>query len=392
MKQDIIIIGAGPAGLCFARDVCKANLNVLLIEKQSKSVLSNPPYDGREIALTHSSQSILNNLGIWQRLPEEHVSLIKSAKVLNGNSSYALSFDYQDTSADNLGFMVSNNQIRKSSYESLDGLDNIKIMDKTLVTKMGFEREKAWVETDNGERLDASLIVSADSRFSTTRRMVGIPTSILDFGRTCIVCTMHAELPHNNTAYECFHFDRTLAALPMKNNQISIVITLKSEECNEVLSMKEDDFAKDVERRIGRRFGAMKLTSKLFPYSLVASLARSFYANRYALIGDAAVGMHPVTAHGFNLGLRSAHALSEEIKTAVHTGHEFFAPDTLEHYSRKHRRVSLPLYHGTNALVRLYTKETHTAKLVRRSLLRLGNHIGPAKRLIMNQLTELNVN
>lgn len=390
MKQDIIIIGAGPAGLCFAKDVSEANLNVLLIEKQSKKTLADPPYDGREIALTHLSQSILNTLGIWGLIPDERVSLIKTAKVLNGKSPYALSFDYKETGADNLGFMVSNNLIKKASYESLAGTDNIKILDNTQVTKIGSDQEQAWVEIEGGKRLNAPLIVSADSRFSTTRRMVGIPTSIFDFGRTCIVCTMQVELSHNDTAYECFHFDRTLAVLPMNNNQVSIVITLKSEECNEVLNMKDEDFAKDVENRIKGRFGAMKLTSKLFPYPLVASLAKTFYTNRYALIGDAAVGMHPVTAHGFNLGLRSGHALSEEIKKALDTGHEFSSQATLERYNRRHRRVSLPLYHGTNALVRLYTKETHSAKLMRQSLLRLGNRIGPAKRLIMNQLTELN--
>tara|TARA_R110001592_G_scaffold16881_1_gene71378 strand:+ start:55109 stop:56287 length:1179 start_codon:yes stop_codon:yes gene_type:complete len=390
MKQDIIIIGGGPAGLCFAKDVCDANLNVLLIEKQSKKTLADPPYDGREIALTHLSQSILNNLGIWELIPDERISLIKTAKVLNGKSSYALSFNYQETSADNLGFMVSNNLIKKASYESVEDADNIKIMDNTQVTKIGSDQEQAWVEIEGGERLNASLIVSADSRFSTTRSMVGIPTSIFDFGRTCIVCTMQVELPHNDTAYECFHFDRTLAVLPMNNNQVSIVITLKSEECNGVLSMTDEDFSKDIEYRIEGRFGAMKLTSKLFPYPLVASHAKTFYANRYALIGDAAVGMHPVTAHGFNLGLRSAHALSEEIKTALHTGYAFSSQATLERYNRRHRRVSLPLYHGTNALVRLYTKETRTAKIMRRSLLRLGNRIGPAKRLIMDQLTELN--
>lgn len=392
MKHDIIIIGAGPAGLSFARDVSKENLNVLLIEKQAENILANPPYDGREIALTHLSQSIMSDLGIWERIPDERISLIKTAKVLNGTSSYALSFDYQETNADNLGFMVSNQMIRKASYEAVSDLDNVEIMGNKQVTKMGTDSENAWVEIDSGERLSASLIVAADSRFSTTRRMVGIPTSMLDFGRTCIVCTMQAELPHDNTAYECFHFDRTLAILPMNNNQVSVVITLKSEEANEVLAMTEEDFSNDVERRIEGRFGVMKLTSELSPYPLVASLAKTFYANRYALIGDAAVGMHPVTAHGFNLGLRSAHALSDEIKTALHANQAFSAQATLERYNRRHRRVSLPLYHGTNALVRLYTRDTRAAKFLRRSLLRMGNRIGPAKRLIMNQLTELNEN
>ena len=130
------------------------------------------------------------------------------------------------------------------------------------------------------------------------------------------------------------------------------------------------------------------LTSELFPYPLVATFAKTFHTNRFAVIGDAAVGMHPVTAHGFNLGLSGAHTLANEIKAAIESGSDWSSSVVLEHYTQKHRRASRLLFHGTNALVKLYTKNTPAAKLARRTLLRLGNHIKPAKRLIMNQLTE----
>jgi ubiquinone biosynthesis UbiH/UbiF/VisC/COQ6 family hydroxylase len=388
MKYDIIIIGAGPAGLSFAKDMAETGLKIVLIEKQPDKILADPPYDGREIALTHLSYKIMNDLEMWQQIPKEQISLIKKAKVMNGKSSYALSFDHVDAGEENLGFMISNNAIRKSAYDALKGAKNVKILCEKEVADLGTDEEKAWVELSSEERLEAPLIVAADSRFSTTRRMMGISTSMLDFGRSCIVCTMDAKLSHEDTAYECFHYDRTLAVLPLNDNQVSIVITLGSEESASVLEMSDDDFARDIQRRTDERFGTMKLTSKLFPYPLVATFAKTFCANRFAVIGDAAVGMHPVTAHGFNLGLRGAHTLASEIKTALDTGCDFAAQTVLEKYSQKHRRVCAPLYHGTNALVRLYTKDTQTAKFARRALLRLGNRIKPAKRLIMNQLTE----
>ena len=388
MKHDILIIGAGPAGLSFARDMAETGLNITIIEKHPESVLSNPPYDGREIALTHLSYKIMNNLGMWDLISDENISMIKAAKVLNGNSPYTLSFDHEEAGEDTLGFMISNNQIRKAAYESLSGFENVQILTEQEVDTIGSDDEKGWVALKDGERLEAPLVISADSRFSATRRMMGIPTSMLDFGRTCVVCTMSAELLHNDTAYECFHFDRTLAILPLNNNQVSVVITLPSEESANLLAMSKDNFAADIENRIERRFGAMKLTSELFPYPLVATFAKTFHANRFAVIGDAAVGMHPVTAHGFNLGLRGAHTLAKELKQNIQSGSNASSQKSLERYSRLHRRAAAPLYHGTNAIVRLYTKNTPSAKLARRTLLRLGNRIKPAKRLIMNQLTE----
>ncbi len=384
MDHDIIIIGAGPAGLSFAREMADTDLNILLIEKQSKKTLENPAYDGREIALTHLSHKIMNDLGMWDLIPNDDIALIKFAKVMNGNSPYALSFDHKEVGKENLGFMISNHLIRKAAYESIKDFSNIEMMDKAEVSKIGTDENKGWVELSSGKHLEAPLLIAADSRFSTTRRMMGISTSMLDFGRTCIVCTMSHERPHDDTAYECFHYDRTVAVLPMNKGQVSVVITLKSEDSDALLNMDSQEFADDVARRIEHKFGNMKLSSELYPYPLVATMAKTFHKNRFAVIGDAAVGMHPVTAHGFNLGLGGAHMLANNIKK-----NGVSSQIALENYSRKHKRHAAPIYHGTNAVVKLYTQNYRTAKFARKALLRLGNHIKPAKRLIMNQLTEI---
>ena len=61
-QYDIIIIGAGPAGLSFARSLSDTGLQIILLERQTESILVNPPEDGRDIALTHSSEK--NNAGL----------------------------------------------------------------------------------------------------------------------------------------------------------------------------------------------------------------------------------------------------------------------------------------------------------------------------------------
>ena len=390
MDYDIIIIGAGPAGLSFARAMADTDLKIVLIEKQPESVLEDPAYDGREIALTHLSQKIMRELGMLDHIDDDHISLIKTAKVMDGKSPYALAFDHEEVGEETLGYMISNHRIRKAAYKAAKAFSNIEFLNEVEVKSLGTDDEKGWVELSEGKRLEAPLIVSADSRFSNTRRMMGITTSMLDFGRTCIVCTMEHDLPHDDTAYECFHYDRTVAVLPLNDGHVSVVITLNSEESASVLNMDKQEFADDIARRIDNRFGEMKLSSELFPYPLVSTLAKKFYANRFAVIGDAAVGMHPVTAHGFNLGLRGAYILAKELKPIVRSGASFNPQRALAQYSRKHRRHCLPLYHGTNTIVRLYSnKDMRTAKFARSALLRLGNRIKPAKRLIMNQLTEV---
>ena len=51
----------------------------------------------------------------------------------------------------------------------------------------------------------------------------------------------------------------------------------------------------------------------------------------------------------------------------------------------------LPLYHGTNAIVRLFTDTSGPAKFLRGAALRLGNVLTPVRKQIEKQLTEIQV-
>lgn len=87
-------------------------------------------------------------------------------------------------------------------------------------------------------------------------------------------------------------------------------------------------------------------------------MAERFAGPRSALIGDAAVGIHPVTAHGFNVGLQSQKRLADTLLKAWQAGQDIGAPDVLQGYARAQQRASWPLYQATSLLVRLCTPMT----------------------------------
>ncbi|MCV6590171.1 MAG: 5-demethoxyubiquinol-8 5-hydroxylase UbiM [Marinobacterium sp.] len=385
---DVLIIGAGPAGLSFARSLADLPLRVGVIERSSQATLADPPEDGREIALTHLSVNHMQEVGSWQRLPAEGVSPIEAAKVFDGSSSYSLDFDNTSANLDALGYLVPNHLIRKACYEELLAHPHIELMPETVVEDVTTDAHCGTVTLNNGEQLRARLVIAADTRFSETRRKMGLAAGMRDFSRSAIVCRMEHSTPHHQTAFECFHYGRTTAILPMNGNRSSVVVTVNSKDARQFIDMTQAEFNHNIERQMDGLLGEMQLTGKRHLYPLVAVHANRFISERFALIGDAAVGMHPVTAHGFNLGLRGQATLARLMANAIAEGEDFAGEAVLEAYEKEHQAATRVIYHGTNLVVGLFTNETLAAKLARKATLRLANNLPPLKKAITTALTE----
>lgn len=386
MDYDIAIIGAGPAGLSFALSLKDSGLKVVVIEKQAKADLENPENDGREIALTHLSRKLMQQHGSWQRMDADLISPLKHAQVMDGESPYTLCFDTPDEKTGSLGFLVSNYVIRKAIFEEFETRDMLTLMDQTCVHQVSTDTEGAWLALDNGQSIRAKLAIGADTRFSNSRRQMGISSDSHDFGRSAILCWMDHEGDHEQTAFECFLYGGTLAVLPLNGRRSSVVITIDSRKVEKMMSMDGQAFNEMVADRIGHRLGAMQQVGERFHYPLVGVHANQFHALRFALIGDAAVGMHPVTAHGFNLGLSGQDLLASEIFKAQSKGEDFWQTAVLKRYQQRHMLNTRLLYHGTNSIVKLFTNEQLPARLLRKAMLRVSNHLPPVKWAIQQKL------
>jgi len=390
-QTDIIIIGAGPAGLAISKSLANTALNIALIEKNSHATLSAPPTDGREIALTHVSKNILTKLGVWDAIDKDDKYFLRQAQVSNGDSPYTLHFATPKTAlgkpTDTLGYLLSNHQIRRALYAQCQTHNNLHFITAMTVSQVTTHHSGATVLLENGKEIQAKLVIAADSRFSKTRQQMDIPTTQYDFHRTVIVFRMSHTLSNNNTASEYFHYGRTLAVLPITKYLSSMVITIDSDKADSIWQLDADATRHDIITQLNGRLGDMTLVGDKHRYPLIGIHAKRFYAKRCALIGDAAVGMHPVTAHGFNLGLQGQDILAKHIRAAHRQGHDIGSIDLLKAYSREHMAQTLPLYHATNFIVKLFTTETPPAKILRHAALRAGNLLIPFKKMVSKQLT-----
>lgn len=400
MDYDILISGAGPAGLCLARALSGCGLSIGLVEPQPLAVLEAPGYDGRQIALTQRSAQQMRALGLWERIEgydPTAFSALRDAQVLDGHSRYAMRIDHNLGGHDELGWLVSNHLIRRAAFAEMRAAQaqngDITLLAGESVAKAHTDDEAAYATLASGKELKARLLVAADSRFSGTRRAMGISADMHDYGRSMMLCVMTHEVPHEHVAWEWFGYGQTLALLPMNDapetgaHRASVVLTLPHHQLEALEKLDAPAFGEAMGARFSQRLGRMELASTRHLYPLVGVRPHRLVAKRFACVGDAAVGMHPVTAHGFNFGLLGIATLSEAIRAAQQAGNDIASQRLLADYERVHRRATLPLYLATNLVARLYTEDAGPARLLRGAALRMAQNFPPFKRMVAASLS-----
>ncbi|MCZ8093974.1 MAG: 5-demethoxyubiquinol-8 5-hydroxylase UbiM [Acidovorax sp.] len=423
MHSDVLIVGAGPAGLSLAISLAQAGFTATVLDQNTTAALEQPAPDGREIALTHPSAATLQRLGTWDALAHHEIGHIRTAEVHDGPvGAYSAmqlqapdGFGSADTPAGTtasgprppLGFIVPNHALRRTAYQVAARTPGVRIVAGAQVHRVAALATHAEVDFalaahpgQPSERLCAPLVVAADSRFSAARRQLGIGAQMTDFGRTVIVCRMRHAKPHGDTAHECFGYERTLAVLPLPDvaagttdsateghAQCSVVVTAKADDAARMLALEPSAFAAEVQAQFQNRLGAMELLGERHAYPLVAVYAQRFTGPRCALLGDAAVGMHPVTAHGYNLGLAGVERLTQAVVAARQRGQDWGDAAALAPYARAHHLHAWPIYQGTNAIVRLYTDARPLPRALRQLVLQGARCLPPLKAAIVAQLT-----
>lgn len=385
-NYDIIIVGAGPAGLSTAKAVSKLGLKVAIIERQEIDTILQPKYDGREIALTHRSQNMMSELDMWDKIAPEEISIIQSAKVYNGGEDFFMGLSSNDTKQ--LAYIISNHEIRKAAIDVVKDDSNIKIYDNAGIENLKINQKNVEVKLKSGDALEAKLLIAADSRFSDIRDMVGLPASKYNFEKTMIVAKMRCEKSHEYIASENFHIGHTMAILPLNDNCCSMVVTVKHDEAKRLMALSDAEYTDWCSANFGHKLGEMELITARYPYPLVGVYSDKFVSKRFALIGDAAVGMHPVTAHGFNFGLTGIEFLRNSLRGALARGQDIGSWAVLKEFETNHQRATLPLYLGTAAIVKLYTNDHPVAQVARKVLIRVADKMSPIKGMIMDKLMD----
>ncbi|HET7848607.1 MAG TPA: ubiquinone biosynthesis hydroxylase [Pseudolabrys sp.] len=241
------------------------------------------------------------------------------------------------------------------------------------------------IEFADGDEISARLLVGADGAKSRTREQAGIATHGWNYGQSAIVTTVAHERDHKGRAEEHFLPAGPFAILPLTGKRSSIVWTEEEREAARLLALPDEEFHAELEKRFGLHLGDIEVVGPRRAFPLGLFTARSFIAERLALVGDAAHIIHPIAGQGLNMGLRDVAALAEVVADAARLGLDPGGADVLERYQRWRRFDTMTMGIATDGLNRLFSNHSDVLRLARDIGLGLVERMPPLKRLFIRE-------
>ena len=363
MKNDsnILIVGGGLSGPILALALAQAGLKVTVIDTLEQKVRKNAAFDGRSYAVALTSQRLLSGTGVWD-VVADHSQPILEIKVTDGRagegpSPFFMHFDHAEIEEGPMGYMVQDRFLRRALLDAMNRTNGVTHISGQTVTNQVVTSSGANVTLSSGKVVHGALIVGADGRSSGTASRAGIKRSGWGYDQTALVCAIAHEKPHHGIAHQFFMPPGPLAILPLPGNVSSIVWSETAKNAAAFSALSDNEYVTMLRPRFGDFLGEINLAGKRFTYPLSLSLALNLAADRVALIGDAAHGVHPIAGQGLNAGMRDIAALAEVIIDATRRGEDIGSPNVLGRYEQWRRFDNTTLAIATDTFNRLFSND-----------------------------------
>ena len=351
---DVAIVGGGMIGASLAIALQPLGLRTVIIEAHAPAGGARPGYDELSTAISAGSRRILEGLSVWTRV-EGAAEPIHSVHVSERGRFAFARLDRRDTREPALGYVIENRRLGAALWEAIAGCRQVEALTPARVSGIvcGSRRVTLQaVDASGGWReISTSLAVGADGARSALRELLGIRARVWDYGQTAIIANVSPARFHEHVAYERFTDSGPIAMLPMTEGRCACVWTLETARAAHMLGLSDDAFREALQASFGYRLGRLgRIGARQgYPLALVRS-ERLDWGGRVAFAGNAAQGLHPIAAQGFNLGLRDVAALAEAV------AEDFDDPRRLlDRYITARRRDRLAAIGLTDGLVRLFS-------------------------------------
>lgn len=372
---DVVVVGGGPVGSALALALRASGMRVVLLE--ARTAVSG---DARPLALSYGSRLILERMGVWPAL-ESAATPIRHIHVSQRGGFGRVGLDAAEAGFPELGYVVDYGRVADALSKATAVTPAVCRSGARVLAWHGGNPARVEYEwTGTRHELAASLIVIADGGAAAQPQGAGS----VDYRQSAVTARVVSERPHNNTAYERFTNHGPLALLP-DGDGWALVWTTSPQRALSLCAADENGFLQQLQQEFGSRAGRFIAVHGRRDYPLQLRRTPPEQPDHIVLIGNAAQTLHPVAGQGFNLGLRDAWELGEQIvgPQAAALG----SREWLHQYQKRRcldRRAGIGFTHG---LVQLFSNELLPLRMIRGTGLALLGSIPPLKNFLIRRMT-----
>jgi 2-octaprenyl-6-methoxyphenol hydroxylase len=390
-QRSIVICGGAFAGLGLALALRQGLGPEIPVIVADPALAQRPSRDPRATAIVAACRRLFEALGVWEEVaPNAQAILdmvVTDSQLADATRPVFLTFAGDVEPGEPFAHMVENRNLidALASRAEAAGVD----LRATAVNSYEASADRIDVVLADGSTIAASLLVAADGARSRLRERAGIATHGWEYDQSGIVVTVGHERDHHGRAEEHFLPAGPFAILPLTGKRSSLVWTETRKEAARITALNEEEFHGELEQRFGLHLGEIKALDQPRAFPLGYFVARSFVAERLALVGDAAHVIHPIAGQGLNMGLKDVAALAEVVVDAARLGMDPGQADVLERYQRWRRFDTMAMGLATNSLNLLFSNESKLLRAVRDIGLGLVDRAPPVKNLFIRQAAGL---
>jgi 2-octaprenyl-6-methoxyphenol hydroxylase len=388
---DVLIAGGGFAGLTLAIALRQALGPSFSVTVADPALGSNAGADERASAIVAAARRLFETIGVWDAVAGEAQPIldmvVTDSRLGDAVRPVFLTFAGEIEPGEPFAHMIENRHLIAALTGKAKELGVS--LTPSAVGSVGTEGEHAAVALRDGSVLRARLVAAADGARSQIRQGAGIATHGWNYDQSAIVTTVSHERDHGGRAEEHFLPAGPFAILPLKGHRSSIVWTEKTPEAARIVALPDGGFHGELEQRFKLHLGEITAVGARRTHPLGFFIARSFIADRIALVGDAAHVIHPIAGQGLNMGLKDVAALAEVVVDAARLGLDPGSAAVLERYQRWRRFDTVAMGIATDGLNRLFSNRSDLLRAARDVGLGLVDRVPNLKRLFIREAAGL---
>lgn len=380
-KPAAIVVGGGPAGLTAAIALAQGGIQTVLAGKRPARS------DNRTTALLAGSVTALETLGVWP-LCAAQAAPLRVMRIVDDTGRLwrapEVKFDCAEIDRDAFGQNIENRHLVAALETHAGTLPSLRLIEDD-VTSVTPETDAVTVTLKGGDSLSAPLVVGADGKNSLCRKAAGIGFDTREYKQVALtVCLKHSR-PHRDSSTEFHTPSGPFTLVPLPGNRSSLVWVLDPHRADEIAELDDATLSAEIERAAHSIIGKIEVEPGRGLFPLSAATARTFAANRIALVGEAAHVIPPIGAQGLNLGLRDVATIGELAAEAQRDGDDVGNAVLLAAYDKKRRADVGSRSFAIDLLNRTLLTDFLPVQGMRGIGLYMLDRIGPLRRAAMRE-------